>query len=179
MRYIQLQPPDLKSWTVHTVWGDTLLVGYITLGKPSVSGDTNEETFRLRPGSGGFVCKLRTFIKCKWNNSNETPIDNLADSLHISRITFRTWSFWRVVTMEWLRLALSKGPNWVGVFFPPFTLGRKQIQFPKRRVPSNIGRWIKSRNPEIPFVLVSYLPRFLSYYFSVLFVADGCVEADE
>jgi hypothetical protein len=52
--------------------------------------------------------------------------------------------------VQWLRLALSKGPNWVGVFFPPFTWARKQIQFPKRRVPSNTGRWIKTRNPEIP-----------------------------
>jgi hypothetical protein len=58
--------------------------------------------------------------------------------------------------IQWLRLALSKGPNWVGVFFthhPPFTWGQKQIQFPKRRVPSNTGRWIKSRNPEIPCVI--------------------------
>jgi hypothetical protein len=31
-------------------------------------------------------------------------------------------------------LALSKGPNWVGVFFPLFTWGRKQIQFPECRV---------------------------------------------
>jgi hypothetical protein len=30
---------------------------------------------------------------------------------------------------------------------------RKQIQFPKRRVPSNIGRWIKSRKPEISCVI--------------------------
>jgi hypothetical protein len=44
----------------------------------------------------------------------------------------------------------SKGPNWVGVFFPlPFTWGRKQIQFPKPCVstPRNIGRWGKSKNP--------------------------------
>jgi hypothetical protein len=37
-------------------------------------------------------------------------------------------------TIQWLRLALSKGPNWVGVFSPTFTWGRKQIKFPKRRV---------------------------------------------
>jgi hypothetical protein len=36
--------------------------------------------------------------------------------------------------VQWLRLALSKRPNWVGVFSPTFTWGRKQIQFPKRRV---------------------------------------------
>jgi hypothetical protein len=35
--------------------------------------------------------------------------------------------------VQWLRLVLSKGPNWVGVF-SHFTWGRKQIQFPKRRV---------------------------------------------
>jgi hypothetical protein len=33
---------------------------------------------------------------------------------------------------------------------PFFTWGRKQIQFSKRRVPSSTGRWIKSRNSEIP-----------------------------
>jgi predicted RNA-binding Zn-ribbon protein involved in translation (DUF1610 family) len=44
-----------------------------------------------------------------------------------------------------LRLALSKGPNWVGVSSPTFTWGRKQIQFPKRRVFWNTGRWKKSR----------------------------------
>jgi hypothetical protein len=29
------------------------------------------------------------------------------------------------VGVQWLRLALSKGPNWVGVLFPTFTWGRK------------------------------------------------------
>jgi hypothetical protein len=43
--------------------------------------------------------------------------------------------------------------HWVGVFFPPSTWGRKQIQFLKHRVPSNTGLWIKSRNPEIPCVI--------------------------
>jgi hypothetical protein len=46
---------------------------------------------------------------------------------------------------QWLRLALSKGPNWVGVVSPTFTRARKQIQFPKRRVFWNTGRWKKSR----------------------------------
>jgi hypothetical protein len=49
--------------------------------------------------------------------------------------------FW----ITWLRLALSKGPNWVGVFSPTFTWGRKQIQFPKHRIFWNTGRWKKSR----------------------------------
>jgi hypothetical protein len=34
--------------------------------------------------------------------------------------------------VQWLRLALPKGPNGVDVF--PLTRGRKQIQFPKHRV---------------------------------------------
>jgi hypothetical protein len=41
-------------------------------------------------------------------------------------------SFW-TLDLQWLRLALSKGPNWLGVFLP-LTWGRKQIQFPKRCV---------------------------------------------
>jgi hypothetical protein len=41
---------------------------------------------------------------------------------------------WACIFVQWLRLALSKGPNWVGVFSPTFTWGRKQIQFPKCRV---------------------------------------------
>jgi hypothetical protein len=37
--------------------------------------------------------------------------------------------------VQWLTLAVSKTPNWVGVFSPPpFTWGRKLIKFPKRRV---------------------------------------------
>jgi hypothetical protein len=44
-----------------------------------------------------------------------------------------------------IRLALSKRPNWVGVFSPTYTWGRKQIQFPKRRVFWNTGRW---KSPE-------------------------------
>jgi hypothetical protein len=46
---------------------------------------------------------------------------------------------------EWLRLALSKGPNWVGLFSPTFTWGRKHIQFPKRRVFWNTGLWKNAR----------------------------------
>jgi hypothetical protein len=59
-----------------------------------------------------------------------------------------------MLQVVWLRLALSKGPNRVGAFSPFltfFTWGRKQIQFPKLRVFfGNTGRWIKSRNLEIP-----------------------------
>jgi hypothetical protein len=36
--------------------------------------------------------------------------------------------------VQWLRLALSKGPNWLGTNPSPLTWGRKQIQFPKRYV---------------------------------------------
>jgi hypothetical protein len=38
----------------------------------------------------------------------------------------------RANQVQWLKLVLSEGLNWVGV--SPFTWGRKQIQFPKRRV---------------------------------------------
>jgi hypothetical protein len=41
---------------------------------------------------------------------------------------------WRWGRRHLLTLALCKGLNWVGVFSPTFTWGRKQIQFPKRRV---------------------------------------------
>jgi hypothetical protein len=37
----------------------------------------------------------------------------------------------RFMEVQWLRLALSKGPNWVRVFHSPLTWRRKQIQFPK------------------------------------------------
>jgi hypothetical protein len=52
------------------------------------------------------------------------------------------------VVAQWLRLALSKGPNWVGVFSLHFTGERKQFQFLKRRVfsPKNTGRWKKSKD---------------------------------
>jgi hypothetical protein len=36
--------------------------------------------------------------------------------------------------VQWSRLALSEGSNWVGVFRPPLRWGREQIQFPKHRV---------------------------------------------
>jgi hypothetical protein len=36
--------------------------------------------------------------------------------------------------VQWLRLALSKGPSWVGVFSPTFSWGWKQIQFLKCHV---------------------------------------------
>jgi hypothetical protein len=52
--------------------------------------------------------------------------------------------FWAFSIVRWLRLALSKGPNWVGVFSPTFTWGLKQIQFPKR-VFWNTRRWKESR----------------------------------
>jgi hypothetical protein len=37
------------------------------------------------------------------------------------------------LNVQWFRLGLSKGPNWVGVF-SPLTWGRNHIEFPKRRV---------------------------------------------
>jgi hypothetical protein len=53
--------------------------------------------------------------------------------------------FFHRPVFHWLRLALSKGPNWVGVSSPTFIWGRKQIQFPKCRVFWITGRWKKSR----------------------------------
>jgi hypothetical protein len=48
---------------------------------------------------------------------------------------FGNWICFRLqVNVGEKRLALSKGPNWVGVFSPTFTWGRKQIQFPKHHV---------------------------------------------
>jgi hypothetical protein len=41
-------------------------------------------------------------------------------------------TFTQLGPLERLRLAFSKGPNWVGI--SPLSWGRKQIQFPKRRV---------------------------------------------
>jgi hypothetical protein len=57
-----------------------------------------------------------------------------------------TIGFWRwCITF---RNTLSKGPNRIGVFSR--TWGRKQIQFPKRRVSLSLffipGRWIESEN---------------------------------
>jgi hypothetical protein len=75
---------------------------------------------------------------------------------------------------SWLRLALSKGPNWVGVFSPTFIWGRKQIQFPKR-VFLNTGRWEKFR--KILWILYkrnrlstdpSFPERFYYYYFFII-----------
>jgi hypothetical protein len=47
--------------------------------------------------------------------------------------------------VQWLRLVLSNGPKRVGVTHP-ITWGWKLMQFPKRCVLQNIGRWVKSTN---------------------------------
>jgi hypothetical protein len=52
-------------------------------------------------------------------------------------------------TVQGLRLALSNGPNRVGVSHH-VTRGRKQVQFPtKRCVLKNTVRWIKTKTPVI------------------------------
>jgi hypothetical protein len=48
--------------------------------------------------------------------------------------------------VQWLRLALSKGPNWVGVFSPPFSWGWKQFQFPKHRVFYFLEYWTMEKS---------------------------------
>jgi hypothetical protein len=75
--------------------------------------------------------------------------------LYPSSSVWRSTTFWKLdlFPSSGLRLALSKGSNWVGVFFPLFTWGRKHIQFPQRCAPSNTRQWVKSRNPEIPCVM--------------------------
>jgi hypothetical protein len=71
-------------------------------------------------------------------------------------------------SVQWLRLALCKGPNRVGV--SPLIRGPKQIHFPKPfffiffiflfYLFFNTGRWAKSRNPAIP----SIFPPFMWWY---------------
>jgi hypothetical protein len=68
----------------------------------------------------------------------------------------RKWSLQHVASSlfavaTWLRLALSKGPNWVGVLFPPFTWGRKHPVsetscFLVSRIPDD-GKVQKPSNP--------------------------------
>jgi hypothetical protein len=58
--------------------------------------------------------------------------------------------------VQWLRLALSKGPNWVGVF-SPFTWGRKQIQFPKRCVFYSLENRTMGKMSKNP-VILCYTP---------------------
>jgi hypothetical protein len=53
------------------------------------------------------------------------------------------------ILKNWSRLSPSNGPNKVGASHP-FTWERKQIQFPKRFVLYNTGRWTKSINSVIP-----------------------------
>jgi hypothetical protein len=54
-----------------------------------------------------------------------------------------------ILKVQCLKLALPNGPNRIGISHP-LTWGLKQIQFPKRCVLWNTGRWIKSKNPVIP-----------------------------
>jgi hypothetical protein len=69
--------------------------------------------------------------------------------MHLQTVLYYSKTFWRPCAMlwssgfleffyywpQWLRLAVSEGPNRVGVppFLPSFTWGCKQNQFPKRR----------------------------------------------
>jgi hypothetical protein len=67
-------------------------------------------------------------------------------------VSFLSWGDARKVLwslVQWLRLAFSNGTKRVGVLHP-LTWEWKQIQFPKRSVYYNTGRWAKSKNPAIP-----------------------------
>jgi hypothetical protein len=87
--------------------------------------------------------------------------------------------------LHWLRLALSKGPNWVGVFSPTFIWGRKQIEFPKRRVFWNTGRWKKSRkilwvlynihHRQNPFKSTKLLTRYLTRVWNCARIYNTCI----
>jgi hypothetical protein len=55
---------------------------------------------------------------------------------------------WTTYVTGWLRLAISNGPNRLGVSCP-LTWRRKQIQFPKHRVIWRTGWWIKFNNSVI------------------------------
>jgi hypothetical protein len=70
------------------------------------------------------TCIPRTWLLDGGNKSRRQNLDRETSCEVDSK-----W-FWRRV--QWLWLALSKGPNWVGVF--PLTWGQKQIQFPKHRI---------------------------------------------
>jgi hypothetical protein len=100
--------------------------------------------------------KRRRFIET-WRKI----IQNATEALSIAiRFIQRGTQFWRIyntreswvfglcpsfsilnnITNQWLRLALSNGPNGVGVSHP-FTWRRKQIQFPKRCPLYSTRRW--------------------------------------
>jgi hypothetical protein len=59
--------------------------------------------------------------------------------------------YW-VFGLQWLRLVLSNGSNKVDISHP-LICGPKQIQFPKCCVLSNIGWWIKFKNPATASVI--------------------------
>jgi hypothetical protein len=61
-----------------------------------------------------------------------------------------------------------KGSKWVGVFSAPFTWGRKQIQFPKRRVsiPKNTRRWKKFKPPVTLWSMRKFVLTYLSNIFT-------------
>jgi hypothetical protein len=68
--------------------------------------------------------KMRSYIKL-WH------VDPLLGT-DLTNTFPQRWILGNQLVIEWFRLALSKGPNWV--VSCPLTWGRKQIQFPKRCV---------------------------------------------
>jgi hypothetical protein len=70
--------------------------------------------------------------------------------------------------LQWFRFALSKWPNWVGVFSPTFTWGRKQIQFPKRHVFWNTRRWKKFKETLLGFSSTHSKAKYKTVFVSYL-----------
>jgi hypothetical protein len=68
--------------------------------------------------------------------------------------------------MQWLRLAFSKGPNWLGVFSSPFTCRRKEVQFPKRRVSTllNTRRWKSPKSSNSVWINLAQYPLYCRRY---------------
>jgi hypothetical protein len=64
------------------------------------------------------------------------------------------------VLLQWLRLAFSKGPNWVSS--PLFISGRKQIHFPRRRVPCSV-KYRTIEKVQKPSYSVCYTPSSESF----------------
>jgi hypothetical protein len=147
--WIWMNPPDVKSITGwYSKFKETGSVGdRKRTGGPSVSEETvdaEHNDFQRSPQ------------KSTRHASHELriPQSAVANILHKGCVcahskcsSFKPWSQTIIpnvlrllrrccneMTKTIITLRLDKGPNWVAVFSPTFTWGRKQIQFPKRRV---------------------------------------------